>query len=315
MKKPKRLSRSSYLRIGLIVLGLTCVSAFFVLLLNGNFNRKVINGTLISSDTAREYLLYVPESYSRSTAAPLVVSLHGYSSWPNSQMVTDEWTLLADREGFIVVYPSGTGTPKRWRIPENNIGLDRSDEDVIFISDLIDRLQRRYSIDPQRIYVNGLSNGASMSVAAGCELADRVAAIGGVAGAYYIPLESCHPNRPVPMIAFHGTDDPVVPYHGGPSGAFDLAFPDVPEWMEARAALNGCGASPVTIFEAETVIGIEYPDCEENASVIFYTIEGGGHTWPGGYPIPEAIAGYTSDAISATDLMWDFFKQHPLPVE
>ena len=115
---------------------------------------------------------------------------------------------------FLVVYPEGTGFPRRWRAggwPGDPMA------DVVFISDLIDTLSAEYNIDPARIYANGLSNGGGMSFLLGCALSDRIAAIGGVAGAYALPLEDCLPSRPVPMIIFHGTVDAIVPYLGGPS--------------------------------------------------------------------------------------------------
>ena len=86
----------------------------------------------------------------------------------------------------------------------------------------------KYNIDPGRIYANGLSNGGGMSYLLGCALSDRITAIGGVAGAYAFPLEECHPSRPVPMIAFHGTADPIVPYQGGASGDNGFIFPESP---------------------------------------------------------------------------------------
>lgn len=300
--------------IGLALAGLICLAVLFVLLLFGYLavmNRT--NGSLISSGVERKYLLHVPETYDPSVPSPLVVSIHGFASWPQNQMQTSRWNDLADREGFIVVYPSGTGFPKRWRIPVNAMGISGSEEDVIFLTGLIDSLEKQYNIDPRRIYINGLSNGAGMSVVMGCRLSERVAAVGGVAGAYLFPLESCCQSRPVPMIAFHGTEDPIVPYTGGPSRHFDAPFPNVADWMRERADLNGCDDAPVTLLESDSVTGVEYPNCSFNAPVIFYTIHGGGYTWPGGNPLPEWIAGYTDHSISATEIMWKFFQQHPLP--
>lgn len=302
--------------IGVTILGLICLVVFLVLLLIGYFvimNRT--NGSIISSGVERRYLLYVPESYDPSVSTPLVVSIHGFSSWPQNQMETSRWNDLADREGFIVVYPSGTGVPKHWRLPANLMETTGSEEDVIYLTELIDSLEQQYNIDPQRVYINGFSNGAGMTVVMGCRLADRIAAIGGVAGAYLFPLESCHPSRPVPMIAFHGTADPIVPYSGGTSAHFNAPFPNIPEWIKKRAALNGCASTPTTILEKDTVTGIEYRGCDSNAPVVFYSIRGGGHTWPGGHPLPKWIAGYTDQTISATEYIWEFFKQHPLPAQ
>ena len=185
--------------------------------------------------------------------------------------------------------------------------------DVTFISDLIDKLENEYSIDPTRIYVNGLSNGGGMSFVLSCELSDRIAAIGMVSGAYLLPWDECRPSRKVPMIVFHGTVDPIVPYLGGPSKAFDLPFPPIPEWIDTLAQHNGCMGAPVEVPATGDVSVTQFVN--RDADVIFYTITGGGHAWPGGDPMPKSIVGYTTQDIDATHAMWDFFQQHPLTDE
>jgi polyhydroxybutyrate depolymerase len=142
-------------------------------------------------------------------------------------------------------------------------------------------------------------------------LSERIAAIGGVAGAYLLPWSECTPARAVPAVLFHGTADPIVPYRGGPSRAFNLPFPDVPAWVAALARRNGCGGEPRPLPARGDVSGLRYSG--GRADVDFYTIAGGGHTWPGGEPIPAWIAGRTTRDIDATRVMWDFFQAHPLP--
>lgn len=260
------------------------------------------NGELVSGGQSRTYLLHLPPTYDSATPVPLVISIHGFAEWPAHQMQVSHWNDLADAEGFIVVYPSGLNFPKRWRV-----------EDATFIADLITHLEEHYNIDPARIYANGLSNGGGMSYILGCRLADRIAAIGSVAGAYVLPLEECQPARPVPMIAFHGTADPVVPYKGGPSHWFELPFPIIPDWISQRAQLNGCDSTPSDLLTQGAITGIQYTACDEGADVRFYTIEGGGHTWPGGEALPEWLVGVTTQEVNATQLMWDFFQNHVLP--
>ncbi|HCS39117.1 MAG TPA: hypothetical protein DIW44_05965 [Anaerolineaceae bacterium] len=269
------------------------------------------NGALISSGEKRHYLLHVPDSYDPDVPTPLIISIHGFAEWPAHQAKISRWNDLADELGFIVVYPSGTDFPLRWR----TTGLTNSPQDpeldVMFISDLIDKLASEYSIDPNRIYANGLSNGGGMSYLLACKMADRIAAIGSVAGAYTYAPELCTPSRPVPMIAFHGDADPVVPYLGGPSRSFEIPFPSVPGWMQGWADRNQCQTASLIPQEGE-ISGIAWTDCSQNAEVTFYTITGGGHAWPGGDPIPAWIVGYTSQAINTTRVMWQFFEQHPL---
>jgi polyhydroxybutyrate depolymerase len=268
------------------------------------------NGSFVSSGETREYLLYVPKSYDRRTPAPLVISMHGAGLWGASQKETSRWNELADKKGFIVVYPSGVGGKgvRIWRA-EPGPGLAK---DVRFISELIDTLKAAYNIDSSRIYANGLSNGGGMSFALSCTLPDRIAAVGMVAAAQTLPWSSCTDSHPVPMIAFHGTADPEIPYNGGSSWISPRPFPNVPRWVAKWARRNRCEADPVESVVVADVTRRAYTSCADDAVVVLYTIEGGGHTWPGGAPLPEWFVGRTSQSIDATSLMWAFFRDHPL---
>jgi polyhydroxybutyrate depolymerase len=219
------------------------------------------------------------------------------------------WNRLADEHGFIVVYPSGSGFPKIWHV-DRGAGLMR---DVRFISQLIDTLEKAYNIDPARIYVNGFSLGGGMAFVLSCALSDRVAAVGMVAAAQTLPWSWCTDHRPVPMIAFHGTAD-LVPYQGGPSpDPFNpLTFPAVRDWTANWARRNRCGPNPVEIAVGADVARLEYTNCADDAAVVLYSIWEGGHTWPGGKPLPEWICGRTSSSIDATSQMWAFFREHHL---
>jgi len=265
------------------------------------------NGSILSGGETRRYLLYVPESYNPNLATPLVISIHGFAQWPAHQSQLTGWTELANEHGFIVIHPSGTGFPKRWRT--SGFGENIS-SDVIFLSDLITKLETEYNIDPNRIFVNGLSNGGGMTIRMACELPGRIAAIGSVAGAYTFPWSECLSARPVPAIIFHGTNDPIVPFQGGPSRDFDIPFPAIPEWVDTLARRNGCSDDVEDIPISDAVNGIEYMGCD--ADVIFFTITGGGHTWPGGERLPEFLTGTTTDDLNATQVMWEFFINHPL---
>jgi len=290
-----------------ILLGLAALVAIAIAVIL--FRSPDTNGAVISTGEERTYLLFVPTTYDPATRTPLVISLHDYMEWPAHQMQISGWNDLAEECGFIVVYPSGTGVPRRWRTGGPSANPEDPLVDVRFISDLIDALARQYNIDPARVYANGLSNGGGMSFLLGCTLADRIAAVGGVSGAYLYPLDECKPSRPVPMIAFHGTADPIVPYLGGPSKSFDLPFPLIPEWAAARATLNGCNSSPDDLPASGVASGIRFSGCDQEADVVFYSIDGGGHSWPGGEPLPEWIAGRTTQDIDATRVMWEFFSR------
>lgn len=268
------------------------------------------NGSFVSSGEKREYLLYVPRSYDRSRPTPLVISMHGAGLWGAAQRDISQWNDLADSKGFIVVYPSGIGGEgeRIWRA-EPGDGLMK---DVRFISALIDTLQASYNIDSTRIYANGLSNGGGMSFALSCTLSDRIAAVGMVAAAQTLPWTWCKDERPVPMIAFHGTADPVVPYNGSSSWISTRPFPNVPRWAANWARRNRCGPNPLESTVAPDVTRRAYKECAADAAVVLYTVHGGGHTWPGGMQLPEWFVGRTTRSIDATSLMWAFFSEHPL---
>lgn len=267
------------------------------------------NGSFVSAGEKRTYLLHVPRTYDRTKAAPLVISMHGAGGWPAQQMEVSRWNDLADREGFIVVYPSGVdGAPRIFRVL-NGPGLDK---DVQFTADLIDKLERDYNIDPTRIYANGLSNGGGMTFVLSCKMADRIAAFGIVAGAQTLPAIWCRSDRPAPVIVFHGTADPVVPFNGGVSWISTQQFPDLQRFFISWAKRNRCAEQPIDSRISAHVTRRAFVDCADGADVLFYIIRDGGHSWPSGGPLPEWLVGSTTKEIDATKEMWMFFQQHPL---
>ncbi len=274
------------------------------------------NGTILSSGEQREYLLYVPSSYNRTRPAPLVISLHGGAMWPAHQRDLSGWNELADEHGFLVVYPAGTtllrgsGRHRVWDV-NRGPGLEK---DVRFISDLIDKLQKTHNIDSTRIYADGLSNGGGMAFVLSCTLSERIAAVGLVGSAQFLPWSWCTDRRPVPMINFHGTADSFVPYDGGDSPVSNRhVFPNTAVWTANWARRNGCDPQPVESSVASDVTRIEYRSCANDAAVVLYRIAGGGHTWPGGEPMPEWMVGPTSTGVDASREMWSFFGAHPHP--
>lgn len=265
------------------------------------------NGSIVVDGVKREYVLHVPRSYDRAKSTPLVISMHGAGGWPVQQMNLSGWNALADREGFIVVYPSGLSAagPRVWRV-ERGEGLAK---DVAFISALIDKIEASYNIDRTRVYANGISNGGGMSFVLSCRLTQRIAAVGLVASAQTLPWSWCADRHSIPMIAFHGTADPMVPYVGGRTWISPQPFPSILTWTTNWAKRNRCSPDFTESAAARDVTRREYHDCD--ADVVLYTIRGGGHTWPGGEPMPEWFVGPTSREIDATNVMWEFFRAHP----
>jgi polyhydroxybutyrate depolymerase len=177
---------------------------------------------------------------------------------------------------------------------------------------LIDKLEASYNIDPARIYANGFSNGGGMAFVLSCALADRIAAVGMVGAAQTLPWSWCKENRAVPMVAFHGTADPMAWYKGGQSWVAPRPFPAVPTWTANWARRNRCRPDPVESKVAADVTRREYGNCADDADVVLYTIHGGGHQWFGGQPLPEWFVGADSRSIDATGQMWSFFRAHRL---
>lgn len=277
---------------------------------------------LASGGRQRCYLLHIPPRYDPGQPLPVVFSLHGFASNAEGQARIPKWSQLADRESFIVVYPEGTSFPRRWNAAD--AFLARDVDDVQFFRDIVADLAQIASIDPERIYVSGISNGGTMSHRIACEAADLVTAIGTVAA---LPLETpggCQPSRPVPLIAFHGTADPLVSYDGGtyhamglgrllPAPARGLSYPPIETWIANWAERNGCSVTPEAGPRAGDATCLHYSDCRNGADVVLYTIEDGGHTWPGSAPIP--FFGKTSQDVDASAVMWGFFQAHTLHQE
>ena len=301
-------SRVGVIAAVLVLIGLPVLLVLFEAVSFFVSNRS--NGSFVSSGETRDYLLYVPKSYDHSKPTPLVISMHGAALWGAAQKETSQWNTVADAYGFIVVYPSGArgSGPRVWRV-ESETGLRK---DVKFISELIDTVKAAYNIDPARIYANGLSNGGGMSFVLSCTLSDRIAAVGMVAAAQMLPWSWCTDRRAVPMISFHGTADGQVPYTGGRTWVSNSRFPDVPTWAANWARRNQCSLAHTDSAVATDVTRRVYTNCAAEAAIVLYTIHGGGHTWPGGKPLPEWWVGSTSRGVDATGQMWAFFREHRL---
>jgi len=273
---------------------------------------ELVMQTIEYPEMTRFYYLYIPANYDAQAPVPLVFAIHGFAQGALGLAGYSGWEAVAEEHGFILVYPQGSGVVPRW---ETGLfaNIEGEIDDVGFFSDMIDTISQTLCIDSTRIYANGLSNGGGMSYRLACELSNRITAAGGVAGAY-TEFGGCEPERPVPFMIFHGTEDSIVPYIGGESAMF--TFPSVDSFALAWAERNGCNLTPEILPEIEDVSGIRYTDCEANADVVFYSIAGGGHTWPGANltRLSDRFGGYVTQAISASETMWAFFSQYTLEI-
>jgi len=212
-------------RTGIIALCVVVLGMYFTSLLAGSAYRGLQegasgqgnkSGSLDIGGRTRRYFLHAPPAYEGKKPLPLVLVLHGGGQSPESAERMSDMSAKADKEGFLVAYPSGTG--RSGRMPTWNSGnccgyaMQNNVDDVAFLRALIDKLDHDYSVDPGRIFVTGISNGGMMSYRIGCALADKIAAIAPVEGAQNT---DCRPSGPVSVIVFHGSADRLVPFNGG----------------------------------------------------------------------------------------------------
>lgn len=271
------------------------------------YTRQANNGSIATPSGEREYLVYVPPGYDATKPTPLVISMHGAMMWPAQQRDMTGWNTLADEHGFIVLYPSGEGG----RVRVFELGPKDLKATMQYVAGLIDTVQAQYNIDADRIYADGLSNGAGTAFAVSCTLADRIAAIGMVSSALLLPFEWCPDRRPMPLMAFHGTADTATPYDGGTSWVVPFPLPSVPQFVADWSARNHCSGKPIESRVAADVTRRSYSRCAANADVVLYTIDGGGHTWPGGGALPEWFTGTINRNVNATRELWSFYQAHP----
>jgi polyhydroxybutyrate depolymerase len=277
----------------------------------------------------RQYRLHVPAGYT-GQPSPLVFSMHGYLSNYMEQPTLSGFSTLADREGFLVVYPNGGGSPMlSWNAGDCCEYTETTRDDVGFIAALIDEIGSKACVDLKRVYATGYSNGGFLSHRLACQLSNRIAAIATVAGVLGIPPETCTPARPVSVLQLHGNADLVVPYPGGTPAGWEMSFPGVPpavfrSAMATRdfwASKNACAAPPTPGFTMGDVTCNAFGMCAGGSKVELCTIEGGGHTWPSGNhstiggPLNATITpffGKVSTSIDASAHMWQFLKAHSL---
>jgi polyhydroxybutyrate depolymerase len=229
-----------------------------------------------------------------------VLVLHGFTQTAQGIMGYSGFNAIADEAGFLAVYPNGINTS--WNVGLAGAGAN----DVGFISALIDTLAAAYAIDNERIYACGMSNGGFMSYRLACELSDRIAAIASVTGSMTTAtFNACQPQRPVPVLEIHGTNDLIVPYSGS-NGV--LPIPTVLSWWVLH---NNCDPTPVVnplpdlVNEGSTVEQWRYGPGSAGSVVEHLRVVGGGHTWPGAN---FSGVGNTNRDINASSEIWRFFN-------
>ncbi len=270
-----------------------------------NINAQTILGTIQHDGGTRAYRLHLPSGYDANQSYPFVYNLHGYTSNATEQEFYTGMNTTANENGFIVCHPDGL--QNSW-----NVGFAGTSgaDDVDFLVTLIDSLSAAYSINQDRIYSTGMSNGGFMSYKLACEASDVFAAVASVTGSM-VPTApaQCNPDRKVPVMQIHGTADATVQYNG-------TAFISIPidDLIDFWTEMNECADEPTVIdientntSDNSTAQRIEYTDCADDTEVVFYKIENGGHTWPDAViDLPFLV---TNRDFNANDVIWEFFNR------
>ncbi|MEM9076947.1 MAG: PKD domain-containing protein [Bacteroidota bacterium] len=257
----------------------------------------LFNLTLTHDDLVREYLMYVPEVYTGSAAVPLLIDLHGNLGTREQQYNSSEFYKVADVENFILITPESL-IPERFT-QWNYDNLPDAADDVGFISTLMDAVIANYNIDEKRIYVAGSSGGAVMAFNLACQLSTRIAAVAGVKGIMnQAVFNGCNPEKPMPILQLHGTEDPIIPYD-----------PAVPTTLGYWVQYNETSQDPII-----TPVSDEFPDNGNTADYILldngtngvtvehFRVNGGGHDW---FKKPN-------HDVDATEEAWKFFSKYDL---
>jgi polyhydroxybutyrate depolymerase len=286
--------------------------------------------TIASGGVERWYLRHVPPAHDGTTPVPVVVDLHGYSEGAEVHAIVSGLGPYGDEQGFVTLTPHGQGQG-----PVPLWDTTPGGPDQVFLEGMLDDVEASLCVDTARVFVTGLSNGAMMTSTLACALADRFAAAAPVAGV--TEVADCDPGRAVPVVAFHGTDDGFLAYGGGfgpqvaslpspegqgtlgdladqPDGPSDARGPSVPEVVADWAERNGCddaAAEEEAVADDVTLLAFA---CPAGAEAELYRVDGGGHSWPGSELLAnvESVVGHTTMSISANEVMWEFFEQHPL---
>jgi len=288
----------------------TTVILLFTGIVFSSSAQQTINASITHDGIERDYILYVPEIYDGSTAVPLVLNFHGFGSSASQQMFYGDFRDIADTEGFLLVHPEGTTLigNQFWNV--GFPGLSSTIDDVGFTEALIDELATLYTIDLDRVYATGMSNGGFMSFLLACQLSEKIAAVASVTGSMtQDTFDDCNAQLPTPVLQIHGTEDDVVSYN---ENNLSLPIPDVISyWVDH----NNCETTPTTttlpdvdVSDGSTIEYSVYEDGDNGITTEHMKVIGGGHTWPGSI----LNSAGTNQDIDASMEIWLFFSRYDI---
>jgi polyhydroxybutyrate depolymerase len=288
--------------------------------------------TLQVGSRERTFLVHLPPGFAERAALPVLLAFHGGGGSAQGFQEYAGLDAIADREGFVVVYPDGTGRLGRrlltWNAGEccGRAREERSD-DVGFALRILANLARDLPLDHTRVYATGHSNGAMLAYRLAAEAAERVAAIAPVAGA--MQVASFAAAKPVPVLHVHSVDDPRALYKGGLGPPFPFTnvrvmHRPVASELARWAALGGCAAEPAVVEQRRAPEGrpdaghtatlLTFAPCASGIDVRLWKLTGAGHAWPGAPPVlPERLMGPATDVIDAAEEVWRFVRNFTRP--
>jgi polyhydroxybutyrate depolymerase len=266
---------------------------------------QLISSSFQHNGITRTYKLYIPANYATAQPCPIVLNLHGYGSNANEQIVLSQMNNIADTAGFIVAYPEGLPDNSGQRIWNSGYGL--ATDDVGFINALLDSITSDYSVQPQRTYSTGMSNGGFMSNTLACEINGRLAAIASVTGTMsWAQWNTCQAVAEMPFMHIHGTSDAVVPYGGNTLFlSVDLL---VNHWRNRNGltTANTNTAYPNIVATDGSNAELFVYETGGASPVHLIRVNNGGHSWPGSGIF---VSGNTNMDVQASVEIWQFFQR------
>jgi polyhydroxybutyrate depolymerase len=289
---------------------------FYFLIITSSFSFSLaqeVEDTLMIFGRNRFFKVHLPLGYTVQKEYPVVFVFHGGGGNPDNIEKTTDFSAKADKEGFIVVYPYGTGSfPKKlltWNTWDCCGYADKKNiDDVSFIKKVLEIIKTKYSVNQNMIFATGLSNGGMMCYLLACEMPDQFAAVAPVAATMF-DENQCTANSEISMIIFNSIDDKHIPYEGGIGDESIVKVEKMPVEKVVNFWVNKFNCVLLNKTEVSSYNKIDYMN-KKGTEIIFYKMMGGGHSWPGGQR-GRLFADKPVKDVSATDLIWDFFKNHP----
>lgn len=295
---------------------------------NTNSVKDIESHNLTFQNKERKYYTYIPKGIVPNSKTPILFVLHGGGGTAKKMPRFTKYGFneLAEKDNFIVVYPQGVG--KQWNdgrsyktyptISDDEAWKDNVD-DIGFFLEIINQLKKQFSINENKIFTCGISNGGFMSNRLICERPDVFKGAGIVTATSEVDyFKTCNPSKNIGVIIINGTKDKIVPYNGGDLIVLNKKRAKVvstEDYAAFWAKANNCGTKgtwknlPDSKKDKTTVSKLTYSNCNNNSNVVLYKVEGGGHTWPGTKNrLYELIAGKATMDINACNEIWSFFK-------